>query len=279
MQKVAILLFLLPHLLFSQSDFAGEFYFNANYGPAITQSKDAFLNASGPNQFKTYESASGTLLQLETSIEYIGEHVYIYSDPGLSWAVTSLLYRFPRALLTEEPFQFEKEPIASFEFEPLRLGFGGWLNDEFGLFAGAQYSFTLISANEEFVKSKRETEDQSIIRSINGGNAKGFGVHSFYQLNKFMFQYAFMYNWISHNHGANKGKGIHQEVRVRFGDEYFGALACLEHNMIKMEAVNHTEAVDVSSYATYSSPTGSFPQTSGSILWFRLGIYFSFDWF
>ena len=279
MKKVCCLLFLLPQLLFSQSDFADEFYFNVNYGPVFMQSKNAFLNESGPKQFQDYQSASGTLFQLETSIEYMGENIYAYSDPLLSWAVSTLLYRAPRGLLTEEPFQFEKEPMFSFEFEPLRLGFGGWINDDLGLFAGAQYSFTLINANEEFVKSKRETEDPSIIRSINGGNAKGFGVHSFYQLDKFLFQYSFMYNWVTHNHGANKGKGIHQEVRVRYGDETFGALACLEHNLIRMEAVNHTETVDVSSYATYSSTTGSFPETSGSTLWLRVGIYFSFDWF
>ena len=56
-----------------------------------------------------------------------------------------------------------------------------------------------INANEEFVKSKRESEDPDIIRSINGGNAKGVGVHSFYQLDKFLFQYSFMYNWITNS--------------------------------------------------------------------------------
>ncbi len=172
----------------------------------------------------------------------------------------------------------KKNEINSFEFEPLRLNAGGWINDNFGLFAGAQYSFTVINANEEFVKSKRESEDPDIIRSINGGNAKGVGVHSFYQLDKFLFQYSFMYNWITNSKKANTGTGIHQEIRVRYGDESFGALACLEHNVIKMDAVTHTEPIDISSYANYSSPEGIFPSTTASVLWFRVGIYFSFDY-
>ena len=209
MKRILLLLLISPLGLFAQSDFAGYMYFNGSYGPAISQSKEAFLLTDGtksPAQHNSYQSASGTLLQLETSLEYIGENFYIYSDPGLSWATTSLLYRYPRILLTDEPFKYEKNEINSFEFEPLRLNAGGWINDNFGLFAGAQYSFTVINANEEFVKSKRESEDPDIIRSINGGNAKGVGVHSFYQLDKFLFQYSFMYNWITN---SKKSKHMH----------------------------------------------------------------------
>ena len=81
------------------------------------------------------------------------------------------------------------------ELIPTELGFGGWIKDRVGLFAGAQYAYSRVSITDD------DVPDEYIV----GGNQRGFHTVAFFNLNRVLLKSTFMYDWVRQSSRAGKG--------------------------------------------------------------------------
>jgi hypothetical protein len=238
MKKITFLFFLLPGIILAQNEYIGLTYMNFTYGRMGTSMKNYFMinSPSNPNIYKPYEDASDGLYQPLFSIERLDKHFYLYTDPAYTWAATTLLFSLTYVTITDNELPSEKISIGSIPFDIARFGFGGWIND-FGIYAGAQYSYILLNTSNTYLKKYKEEQNlpanTSIINKSIGGHHYGFGLHNFYNYEKFLFQYSFMYNLVGKRIEGSKSIGIQNIINVKYGKPGFGYTGTIRWDHIR----------------------------------------------
>lgn len=281
MKKILLIFIIVPHLLFSQNDWIGYNQVNGAFGRSFTSIKNHKTIERSPSRiFTPYEDAAATLSKIQVSIEYMDEHSYIYTDPFLSLAIT-YLYALPYAIATDNEIAQDRKEVYTNHLDLLRFGFGGWTNSGIGIYVGGQFGYYNMGSSEKFMENYREEQAESNPNTrfssadINGFSA-GLGAHAFYQLNKFLFQYSFMYGRRMTNNSKREedgksqlsGRDIQNIITVKYGKPEYGIMSTFRFANMKLNFIEKPDP-------NRSFPIYEFDNVSGNNIEFLVGAYFS----
>ena len=152
------------------------------------------------------------------------------------------------------------------ELIPVQLGFGGWFQDKIGIYAGANYAYSRIVLKDD------DVPDEIVF----GGNKRGFHGIVFYAMPKLLLKSTIMYNWVANSKKAAKGTAQSVDLEGYYSineGSNFGFWAGLKVEGMKMNGPEGQATEDWANSGIDTNRTYSFPEISGTTLFFRAGIF------
>jgi len=204
---------------------------------------------------------SFSYLRFPTTVEMVGENVYFSFDGTFAWDI---------AVQAINNFSVNDElDVYAFDVIPTYLSFGKWINDRMGIYGGFQYSFTALrlGGNDPFIQL--------------GGNQRGVNTIFFYSTDKVVFKTILQYDWVRHSKKISKGsaQSIDIEAFYPFGEsKKTGLWLGMRFKNTTSEGYSGPENEDwVNDFGGTNVADGeifSFPEVSGTDIYFRGGLYF-----
>lgn len=167
------------------------------------------------------------------------------------------------------------------ELIPTTIGFGGWIKDRVGLFAGLQYAYSRVVFKDD------DVPDELIL----GGHQRGVNGMVFANLDRFLLRGAYRYDWVSYSKGASRGDATSFEFEVYYAlgkRRTVGLWAGLEYRTINSPGPEGTPTEDWINNGIQNTGVQNssydLPDMSGEYLYIKGGLYIllwqlrSYDW-
>lgn len=222
-------------------------------------------NNSGPIDYSSNNSFSYTWFPLQ--FENWGDHFYFTSN---ATGAISLL----QDLNGYEQVGDGDTEAKRFELMPMRLGFGGWINNRVGLYAGVQYKYSRIAFSDN------DVPDELIL----GGNQRGVHGVAVLNLDRWRVKGAFLYDWVRNSKKASKGRAqtIDLELNYALGENRkFGVWSAIEINSITSTGLSGKPTEDWNNAGIQNEGVEDFsyelPDISANSVYFQIGVSVMFS--
>ncbi|WP_306641736.1 hypothetical protein [Sanyastnella coralliicola] len=275
--RISLLSFLFISFAASaQNNWVNTTFWNIGFSPTIASAPivKSETNSSEFNSWSAYDNTSGLFPWGHFTADYLGEHFHVHSDPATSWAATFLVVATNR-LVNGNYSDSVTVDQTSFIFDPLRVSFGGWVNDRLGVYGGVQYSYVFTQATVRALEKIDPSSNEVLYSNPRiGGHCLGINGTGFYTpSDKLLISYTFLIDRVSNSKGFNKGIGIGNigKVNYRIG-EWLGAFISFEHRFIRMKPTENGTLDDLNRDFKVYYTDFDVEALTGSILEFNVGI-------
>jgi len=265
MRKIAILVATFG-LLGSNANAQIESWYGVDLGRIGYRYNNLKMNTTWytNNNFTTAElygdSAKLSIGSVDLSAEVYGKNAYFFLDASL--IPNFIQGAIQKKKLAEKTALSPQGSLDIAEMLPIRLAFGGPVTDDFAIYAGGQWMYSVFL-----------TEGVAGRPVIVGGNQRGAGLHLVYGTDKILVRYSFMYDWIRRTKREYKGIATTNEVSVAVPlvpESKFGLIFRAAHRFRGMEDGYMYAAKD---YNEVGDDLMFVPKLQVSDFFFTVGIY------
>ncbi|MBO6517441.1 MAG: hypothetical protein JJ975_12920 [Bacteroidia bacterium] len=157
-----------------------------------------------------------------------------------------------------------------FEMFRTHWAFGGWIQDKYGVFGGAQYAYSTVRLQDP------SAPDEMIV----GGNERGFHVTGMLNLDRALIKSRFMYDWVRMSKGHQTGSAFTVDVQAYYGlnkERSFGVFGGLRFKTLSQTGPAGTPTEDWRNKGIQNQGVSNFsyqfPDMKMSETYTRFGIY------
>lgn len=279
---LALPFFLLSTFGFSQGDWLDQPLWNIGYSQHIISAPVAFSSTTGQiYNWEMEQNITGTYSVAHMSIDYYSSNFYGHFDPANSWATTIfplVTYRLIKDIDADSVTQ----RVGGMTIDPIRIGFGTWINSSLGVYGGVQYAWANAYATK-LVKDEFNENNPGKFRTtpVIGGHCFGVNGTVVYDLsNDILLTYTLMLDRVRNSKGINKGFSIgnHIKAHYRLGDILY-LFANIEHHFMRMNEVQNGVKGELSLMFRNLFRNYNITARRGSIFEINAGICIPVDWF